>query len=73
MRPRSGEPPRSRFAFLEGESIVYVFEEPMAAHAYTRATYTNISDEHFTWRGERSDDGKAWTEFMVVEAHRIVE
>ena len=34
----------------------------MAAHAYTRATYTNISKTRFTWRGERSDDGKAWSD-----------
>jgi hypothetical protein len=39
-------------------------------HAYTRATYTNISTTHFTWRGERSDDGMAWSDFMVVEAYR---
>jgi hypothetical protein len=42
----------------------------MAAQAYTRATYTNIAETHFTWRGEKSDDGKAWSEFMVVEAYR---
>ena len=42
----------------------------MAAHAYTRATYTNISRTHFTWPGERADEGKAWNEFMVVEAYR---
>jgi hypothetical protein len=53
----------------------------MAGHAYTRATYTNISDTHFTWRGEKSDDGKAastssgqaWDEFMAVEAFRSEE
>jgi hypothetical protein len=55
---------------FDGESISYVFKEPVAAHAYTRATYTNISKTHFTWRGEKSDDGKAWSEFMVVEAYR---
>jgi Protein of unknown function (DUF1579) len=55
---------------VEGQSIVYAFREPMAAHAFTRATYTNISETHFTWRGERSDDGRAWSEFMVVEAER---
>jgi hypothetical protein len=49
---------------------IYAFKEPVAAHAYTRATYTNISKTHFTWRGEKSDDGKAWSEFMVVEAYR---
>jgi hypothetical protein len=55
---------------FDGQSIVYSFREPMASHAYTRATYTNISNAHFTWRGERSDDGRAWSEFMVVEAYR---
>jgi hypothetical protein len=54
----------------DGQSIVYVFREPMAAHAYTRASYTNFSREHFTWRGEQSDDRKAWSEFMFIEACR---
>src|SRR6516162_6689243 len=55
---------------FDGRSIIYAFKEPAAPHAYTRATYTNISRAHFTWRGEKSDDGKAWTEFMIVEAYR---
>jgi len=55
---------------FDGQSITYVLKEPMAAHAYTRATYKNISKMHFTWRGEKSDDGNAWTEFMVVEVYR---
>jgi hypothetical protein len=55
---------------FDGESIIYTLREPMAAHALTRATYTNISDKHFTWRGEESDDGKKWSEFIVVEAYR---
>lgn len=54
-------------------TIICVFREPMAGHAYTRATYTNISENHFTWRGESSEDGKAWSEFMVVEVYRINE
>ena len=58
---------------FDGESIVYAFREPMAGHTLTRATYTNISRRHFTWRGERSDDGRAWGEFMVIEADRIEE
>jgi hypothetical protein len=58
---------------FDGHSIVYAFKEPQAGHAYTRATYTNISDSHFTWRGEKSGDGKAWTVFMVVEAFRIAD
>ena len=58
---------------FDGQSIVYAFKEPVAVHAYTRATYTNISKTHFTWRGEKSDDGKTWSEFMVVEAYRSKE
>jgi hypothetical protein len=56
---------------FDGQSIKYAFREPVAAHAYTRATYTNISETHFTWLGEKSDDGKAWSEFMAVEAYRV--
>jgi hypothetical protein len=55
---------------FDGSSVIYAFREPMAAHAFTRATYTNISSSHFTWRGEKSDDESAWTDFMVVECHR---
>jgi hypothetical protein len=58
---------------FDGESIIYAFKEPVAAHTYTRATYTNISRTHFTWRGEKSDDGKAWSEFMIIEAYRSEE
>jgi hypothetical protein len=53
---------------FEGKSVIYAFREPMAAHPYTRATYTSGSDTHFTWRGERSDDMKTWREFMLLEA-----
>jgi hypothetical protein len=55
----------------DGVSIRYAFVEPMAGHAYTRATYTNISSTHFTWLGEKSDDGKLWIEFMVIQAERV--
>lgn len=55
---------------FDGKSIIYVFKEEVAGHAYTRATYTNISDRHFTWRGEKSADGKTWSEFMIIEAER---
>lgn len=55
---------------FENGSVIYRFKEPVAGHAYTRATYTNISRDHFTWRGEKSDDGETWSEFMVVEAYR---
>jgi hypothetical protein len=59
--------------YFDGQSIAYAFKEPMAAHAYTRATYTNISEKRFTWRGEKSDDEKTWSEFMVVEVCRSEE
>jgi len=58
---------------FDGQSIIYAFKEPVAAHAYTRATYTNISKTHFTWRGEQSGDGKTWSEFMVVDVYRCKE
>lgn len=49
----------------------YILKEPTVGHALTRATYTNISEGHFTWRGESSKDGNTWIEFMVVECERI--
>ncbi|HXY10824.1 MAG TPA: hypothetical protein VEI52_23530 [Terriglobales bacterium] len=55
---------------FDGPSVSYVFQEPVAANVYTRATYKNISKMHFTWRGEKSEDRKAWSVFMVVEAYR---
>jgi hypothetical protein len=55
---------------VDGSSIIYAFKEPVAGHVYTRATYTAHSKTHFTWRGEKSDDGKSWSEFMIVEAVR---
>lgn len=66
-------PPELGGVTVDGQSIIYAFKEPMAAHAYTRATYTNISEKHFTWRGEKSDDGKTWSEFMVTECYRSKE
>lgn len=55
---------------INEKGITYSMKEPVASHAFTRATYTNISANHFTWRGEKSDDGKAWEEFMVIESYR---
>lgn len=55
---------------IHEKGITYSMKEPVASHVFTRATYTNISEDHFTWRGEKSDDGKAWEEFLVIEAHR---
>ena len=55
---------------FDGSSVSYQFREPMVGHTFTRASYMNISDRHFTWKGESSQDGKKWTEFMVVECER---
>jgi hypothetical protein len=56
----------------DGPSITYAFRDlaPMdATHVYTRATYTSTSKTNFTWKGEKSTDGKVWTEFMIVDCH----
>ncbi|MBV6430156.1 MAG: hypothetical protein IANPNBLG_00259 [Bryobacteraceae bacterium] len=50
-------------------TISYCMKEPVARHALTRATYVRISADRFTWRGERSHDGKAWEQFLVIELH----
>ena len=57
------------------KAITYLMKEDArgrsdAAHVLTRATYTNNSEDHFTWRGERSSDGRTWEEFLVIECHR---
>jgi hypothetical protein len=63
-------PPELGGVQFEGTSLSYLFKEPMMPHAHTRATYTNISETHFTWKGEASEDGETWTEFMVIECER---
>jgi hypothetical protein len=55
---------------FDGQSISYAFKEPVAEHRWTRATYTSLSDTHFTWRGDKSDDAKHWTQFMVCDCYR---
>jgi hypothetical protein len=52
------------------KSISYSMKEPLAQHALTPTAYTNISRDHFTWKGDRSDDGKTWEVFMIIEAYR---
>src|SRR5438874_421978 len=42
----------------------------VAGYAFTRATYTNISSDHFTWRGDRSNHGKMWEHFLTIELYR---
>ena len=61
-------------ARFDGQSVTYAFKSERGAQwPFTRATYTNISKTHFTWRGEESEDAKTWTDFMVVECHRSAE
>lgn len=55
---------------IDEKGIMYSMKELIAPHVLTRATYTDISDNRFTWRGEKSDDGRVWEEFMVIEAYR---
>jgi hypothetical protein len=54
----------------DGKAISYQMKEPVTRPAFTRATYTNISADHFTWRGDRSGDGKTWEQFLVIELYR---
>jgi hypothetical protein len=57
----------------DGQSIIYAFKELLpldSAHAYTRVAYTKTSETSFSWRGEKSADGTAWSEFMVVHCFR---
>jgi hypothetical protein len=55
---------------FHGQSLSYVFEEPTAGHGFTRATYTIVSDRHFIWLGDKSEDRRFWSEFMRVDAYR---
>lgn len=62
-------------ARVEGRAISYIFREPMGpsggwTQPYTRATYTSVSSSVFTWSGDKSDDRKNWTQFMLAECHR---
>lgn len=57
---------------VDEKEISYAMRETVAGHGFTRATYTNISGNHFTWIGEKSDDAKRWEEFLVIEAERIL-
>jgi hypothetical protein len=54
---------------FDGRSVTYAFREPTGTHALTRATYTSLSPDHFTWRGEQSEDGEIWREFLMVESY----
>ena len=61
-------------AQFDGQSVTYTFKAERGAQwPFTRATYANISKTHFTWRGEKSEEAKTWTEFMVVECFRAAD
>lgn len=51
-------------------SISYVFRGLIAGHALTRSTFSDISEVHFKWQADMSDDGEVWEEFMSAEARR---
>jgi hypothetical protein len=53
------------------ETITFAMIDSFAPDALTRVTFSDISESQFTWTGERSvDQGRTWTEFIVIEAHR---
>lgn len=55
---------------IDQQGIQYIAKESPDSTTLSRATYTNISANHFTWIGEHSADGKVWDEFMVIECQR---
>ena len=53
------------------KTITFNLIDTFAPDALSRVTFSNISASRFTWREEKSlDQGKTWTEFVVIEAHR---
>ena len=42
----------------------------IAAHAYKRVPYTPRLQDTFHMARRESNDANAWSEFMVIEAHR---
>ena len=69
VSPNSPPGPLSGITF-NGEALSYIFKESTGGAAYTRATYTRHSPNHFTWSGDKSDDLKSWSEFMIVQCYR---
>jgi len=53
------------------KTITFNLIDKLAPDAMSRVTFSNISANHFTWIEENSlDQGRTWTEFVVIEAHR---
>jgi hypothetical protein len=55
---------------IDEHGIRYIAKETPDSPTLSRAIYTNISANHFTWIGDHSVDGKSWTEFMRIECQR---
>ena len=56
------------------KAITFNLIDIFAPDALCRVTFSNISASHFTWSEEKSlDQGKTWTQFVVVEAYRANE
>ena len=57
---------------VDQESIT--FKHRLPEDGLLRCTFSNISKDHFTWRGETSTDGgETWVEVMVIQAHRDLD
>jgi len=53
------------------QTITFNLIDTFAPEALSRVTFSNISASRFTWSENKShDQGKTWTEFVVIEAHR---
>lgn len=52
-------------------TITFNLIDRFAPDAISRVTFSNMSADHFAWREEKSlDEGRTWTEFVTIEAHR---
>jgi hypothetical protein len=53
-------------------TITFNLIDRFAPDAMSRVTFSDISANQFTWREDKSlDQGGTWTEFVVIEAHRV--
>ena len=56
---------------VDSETITFNLFDAFAPDAICRVTFSNMSANHFMWSEEKSlDQGRTWTEFVVIEAHR---
>ena len=53
------------------DTIAFNLIDRFAPDAISRVTFSNMAADHFAWREEKSlDEGRTWTEFVTIEAHR---